>query len=250
MKFKPKKTMKKINLFIVMLIMFLSASCVSTRTASTQNKAENRIIKYNKGMQNQIEAYPKLVDKAFTIIEEKEIYIPGDSLKLSLLLNDIKTLDSLNQEYLNSNKDLDQKLDSLLSISGDTAVDLNLSRGVIKNLLLKVSQLNKLNKDLFKKYNEAMLHESIGTYQDSAFVVDYIYKEGILSLDIKVKDKYQLVETSKTQYEVDIRKNFWQDIKFWGFMIVILNLFYFFGDIIKAFLNKILIFIRKLFIKV
>jgi len=238
----------RINLLsmIGLFVILLSTACVSTRPANNINKAERRIVKYNNGIQNQIERFPTLANKAYTIIKEIRVEVPGDSVKLNLLLQNIAYLDSINNAHLSSTEELDSKIDSLSIIFEDSLISLDDQRIVVKNLLSRISKLNRENRILFEKYNKECIVNQDGTYVDDSFIVDYRFIDGILTMNIKSKDKIIDVETEVKKFDIKIRKHFWQDIKFYGFLLILLNVFYFFPNIISSIFS----FIRKLFLKV
>lgn len=243
---------KKISSFIIVLV--LAASCVSTRPANNINRAEKRIIKYNTGIQNQIKQFPSLVDKAYKTTEIITIHIPADSLKLTLLLQEIKELQSINSEFKATNTLLDTKLDSLDSYVNNVDIDLNDSRQYISTLLQRVRNLNKENQVLFEKYQQLATMVQEGTYEDDIHLVNFTFKDGLLLLDIVTKEKEIQEEVVTENYNVDIRRHFWQDIKFWGFILILINLIYFFNSLIYNFLDSIFTaiikFVRKLLIKI
>lgn len=242
----------KINFIAIISIIAIlfSTGCVSTRTAPNLNKAEKRIIQYNTGIQNQIKAYPQLTDKSFKITEIIKVEIPADSLKLHLLLNDFEKLKELNRSIEGSYKETEYKLDSLDNLINNKDFDLNNNRHIVKTLTENLRKLNESHKLLYKQYTENCLVDQDGTYVDEKFIVDYRFVNGILSLDIVSKEKEVEVETIKEQYNIKIRRHFWQDIKFWGFILVLFNIIYFFPDIIKNTVSSLLGFVRKLFIKI
>lgn len=241
------------NLIILVLSTLLLASCVSTKPASNISRAEKRIIKYNTGIQNQLEQFPSLADKAYRIKEIITVTIPQDSVKLNLLLQDIKKLNEVNSSINNVNVKLDSKLDSL-SLLLDNVVMSESDKDFVNTLLSRIRKLNAENRLLFKKYQEASLSYQQGTYEDDTYIVEFLFKDGILSLDIFSKEKEIQVETDTQVFDINIKRHFWQDIKFWGFIIILINILYFFNSLIYKFLDSIFTsiikFVRKLFIKI
>ena len=238
----------KSNLIVLigLLGILLSTSCVSTRPANNINTAERRIIKHNDGINNQIERFPSLVNKARVITKEIQVLVPGDSVKLSLLLQDIAKLDSINKRHQVGSNELDNKIDSLTHIFQDSIVSLYDQRIIVKNLLQRVAKLNRENRILFEKYTQNCIVDQTGTYTDDSFIVDYRFINGVLTMDIRSKDQTLNIETESKKFEISIRRHFWQDFKFYIFLFVLLALAYAFPNI----LQKPIRFIRKLILKI
>jgi len=243
------------NLLILLSsILLLTASCVSTRPANNINKAEKRIIKYNTGIQNQIKQFPSLVDKAYKITETIYVPVPSNTLRLNLLLQELEKLNSIQSDYEVKYDSVNLKLDSLKVFLSDSTIDLNDHRHVVFNLLDRIQILNKENKILFDKYTKLASIPQSGTYEDDKFNVFYIFKDGVISLDIKTKYKEIPIDVITDQHIINIKRHFWQDFKFWGFIITLINILYFFNSLIYNFLDSIFTgiikFVRKLFIKI
>jgi hypothetical protein len=247
------------SLLLIGILIILTASCVSIKTASTLNKAENKIIKFNEGIQNQIDEYPELVDKAYTRIEKVPVYIPGDSTKFKINLLKLDSLNKLQSNYLESISIKDKQIDSLVNIKSSKYNGTN-GQLVIDQLEKRIFKLGEINKEQTKltnyflnKYNLELLKKVEYTHNDSIFTVDVIYQDGTLVVKPKVKDRWVITDVEKTNYNINVRKHFWQDIKFWGFLIVLVNFFYFFNNlffnILDFIFTAIKTFIRKIFIK-
>ena len=229
--------MKKLfKITYLIFFVFFTVSCITTKPAKTLKKAEKNIIKYNKGIQNQIRFYPELVKKAYTVQEIITINVPGDSLKLTLLLQEIDSLKNIKLNIDNNLTELDSNIDEILIVTNDT-LDLNLYKSQITNLLQRVKLLNKENTKLFEKYNSLSTMTQMGTYEDSLYQIDYIFENGSLSLDIKNKDKVVKTIVDKEVYDISIKKRFWEDFYFWILFFIFL-FFYFFKPKIKTYLNK------------
>src|SRR5690606_32817308 len=95
---------KRFFLGMILIILIGLGSCVSTKPANTISKAENRIIKLNTGIQNQIEKYPSLISKAYIKTEKIPVYIPADSTEFKLKLLQIDSLINLTNKYLQESK--------------------------------------------------------------------------------------------------------------------------------------------------
>jgi len=246
------KTIK--NLINLLILSLLLVGCISTKPANSVSRAEKRIIKYNTGIQNQIKTFPSLIDKAYVIRETITIEVPGDSLRLNLLLQEIKELNSTVSKYKVNNTYLDTKLDSLNLYLNDSSVDLNIYRNELNRLVIRVRSLNKENQELFEKYQKLATQRQVGVYEDNYYIVDFTFEDGKLLLDIKNKDKIVSTEVDKEVFDISIRRHFWQDLKFWGFFIILLNIIYFFNSLIYNFLDSIFTgiikLVRKLFIKI
>lgn len=246
------KTIK--NLINLLILSLLLVGCISTKPANSVSRAEKRIIKYNTGIQNQIKTFPSLIDKAYVIRETITIEVPGDSLRLNLLLQEIKELNSTVSKYKVNNTYLDTKLDSLNLYLNDSTVDLNIYRNELNRLVIRVRSLNKENQELFEKYQKLATQRQVGVYEDNYYIVDFTFEDGKLLLDIKNKDKIVSTEVDKEVFDISIRRHFWQDLKFWGFFIILLNIIYFFNSLIYNFLDSIFTgiikLVRKLFIKI
>lgn len=248
--------MKKIITLIVLL--FSIVSCVSIKPANTIDKAETRIIKLNDGIQNQIERYPSLIDKAYQTIKYDTVFIESDSSELELLYQNIDFLDSLNKSY---QKSIDKQSSYIDSVSNLPEViypiEFDSVAQILKNrnqdLLKKIIELNFEKDSVFKLYTNEVNKKTQGVYKDSLFTVNYIFDRGILNLVIKTNDKFKVVPVEYNDYTIKAKKHFWQDIKFYGFLIVVLNSIYFFGKelqhILKSLMKKIILFFRKLILK-
>jgi hypothetical protein len=211
--------------YIILILLVFVSSCISTKPANNEKKAKHKLEKYNKGIKNQIKAYPQLISSAYIIKETITISVPGDSLKMTVLLQELEKLKKINNSYNNSSSTLDLKIDSIFYYVSDS-VNLNNYKLEIKNLATNVKILNNKNKVLFNEYQKLATQEHIGTYEDSLYLVNYEFKNGILFLDIKNKNKNINVEVDKEVYDIQIKKHFYQDYKFW--LIVLIVYFYFF----------------------
>ena len=242
-------------LIMCLLIAICSSSCISTKPARSLNKAENKIIKYHEGIQNQIDKFPNLAEKAFTRIVKEEYIIPPDSAYIKRLLFN---LDSINKnteglvKLLGKNYD---EIDSLLSVLPDSIpencdpvvqqLQAN-NRIVLQKLRYQQNETTKW----FNNYYELLSGSIKGTYIDSSFVVEYEYLNGDIIIRPKTNPKKIIVDKEEYDYNIDIRKNFWQDFKFYPFLIVLTSIFYFFGTQIFGFIKIVVSLIRKLIFKI
>lgn len=250
--------MKKNNL-IYIIFLILITSCVSLKPANTLNKAENRIIKYNTGIKNQIDKYPQLVDKAYKIIVKDTVRVGIDSSKFKSILFDLEYLRNINSEYETIINNSNVTIDSLLKLPikdypkecEQLVSDFNKR---IARLGEEFSLQQKLTIDWRNKYEEVLNDSVIGKYEDDKFIINYIYSSGEIELDVLTKDKYIIVDKEEYTYDISIRKEFWQDFKFYIFLSSILVIIYFFGkelqSILNSILNAVLTIIRKLLIKI
>jgi hypothetical protein len=237
----------------------LGTSCVSLKTARTLPKAENKIIKYHTGIQNQIEVYPQLVDKAFTRIVKVPVFVKGDSAQFDTNIINVDSLVDLTNEYKAWIEAKQEIIDSLLNVpivSYPVECD-----EVVQQLSFKLKTVNKLYQEqkeqtlyFLDRYNNLVFKRVEDTYEDELFLVSVIYQDGKLTITPRVKDRWIITDVEKQTYVIDIRKHFWQDIKFWGFLILLVNLFYFFNrlfyNILDSIFTAIKTFIRKVFIKI
>jgi len=253
--------MKKISNLLMMLLLMFSVSCVSLKPAKTFDKAEKKVIQFNKGIQNQIDRYPDLVDKAFTITIYDTLYISRDSAKIKLLLQNIDFLDSVNTKYKKNELETLALLDSLSLVqlntdTGNTELDSvsNIYNKQIQYLSAKITNLVKENGELKSLFDEEVFTDLSGVYKDSVFTVNYLFKDGYINLDVSTNERYEVVEKQINKFDIKPKIHFWQDIKFYGMLLILLNALYFFGAEIqlalKALLRAIGKFIRKILVKV
>lgn len=244
----------KVIVKIILLLLLLLSACVSTKPANNIKEAERRITKYNTGINNQLEVFPSLANKVYKVTEIITIEVPADSIKINVLLQDLKALNKIVDDYKYKYDSVNYKLTSIETYVGDNTVDLNQHRGEIKSLITRLKILNKENKELFKKYQDLSSLPQSGVFEDESFIVKYRFENGIFLMDVTSKQKEVSTEVDTQHFNIDIRKHFWQDIKFWGFLLILLNIVYFFNDLVYNFLQSIFTaiinFIRRLFIKI
>lgn len=249
-----KKTYQILKQLSLVLLLMLSVSCISTKTANTISKAEKKIALYNEGIDNQLERYPSLIDKAKTKIKYDTVFIYADSVKLKLLYQNISFLDSINKQKDKNFEEQLEYIDSLENIDYTKYDSSGKLRKTVINLTGQVKSLLRENKNLFEKYSQEITKRIDGEYTDSAFVVKYVFENGNLYLDVKTQPKYKVVPVSYTTNQIKATTRFWQDYRFYGFLLILFNIIYFFGSqlqsILKKIINAILVFVRKLIIKV
>lgn len=236
----------------ILLIVF--TSCVSLKPGKDIEKAEDRIIKYNKGINNQLERFPKLADKAFTSTKYDTIKLPADTVTLGVELFDVETLDSLEREYYFSQLKLEaassnlEELKSKYSSNSVLASKLQSTQLLLNNYKIK-------SDSVFNLYKQASRNSNfVGNYEDNKFKVDYTVSNGKINLRINTKSNYKVVKVSETKNEINIKEHFYEDYKFYILLLGLLVLIYFIGDILKDILNRIvetiLRLIRKLIFKI
>lgn len=248
----------KNNIFILLAVI-LMFSCVSLQPANTLSKAENKIRKYNTGIQNQIERFPSLVDKAYTYTITDTLFLKEESsefevslLKIDSLLNEITKYDRFIAQRDSTIQSLmDTPLPEFPIECQDIVNELTKRNNILsKELIIRSKELNKV----FNTYQEELNKRITGQYEDSIFRIDYEFYKGDILIKPTVKERFELYEKSIVINSIDIRKHFWQDIKFWGFLILLLNIFYFFNSLIYNILNSIFTgikkFVMKLFTKI
>ena len=237
---------------LILLIAF--TSCVSLKPGKNIDKAEDRIIKLNKGIQNQIERFPSLVDKTYTTTKYDTITIPRDTVVLEVELFDVEVLDSLEKEYYFSQLELKAASSSLEDLKTKYS-----SNSVLVSKLQRTQLLlnnYKIKSDsIFSLYKKASRNSNLlGTYEDDKFKINYTVSNGKINLRVNTKPKYKVVKVSETTNEVNIKKHFYEDYKFYLVLLGILILIYFIGDILKEILNKVIEnivkIIRKLIFKI
>lgn len=231
--------------YLIVLLLAITTSCVSLKPASRVEKAEDKIVLFNKGINNQIEKYPGLVEGAFTTIEYDTVGIASDSTEVNLTLQDAEALDSLSTELIDTTEDVLDEIDSIVTvvIKDNPATELALTK------IKKLVEDYKIKSDtLFQKYMELSNIQNIeGVYEDENFLIPYSVENGILTMDVKTKEDYIVVEKSITTNKIDIRKDFWQDGKFWFlFIIPLIALIYLLGDKLQAVIQLAVKTARKL----
>lgn len=244
-----------LTMIILLLVGLCSTSCVSTKPANSIKKAENRIIKYNIGTKNQLERYPSLIKKANKIIVKDTVKIPMDSVSFTATLIQLDSLEKLTEKNIKLLSYRGFIIDSLLNVPlNEFPKECD---EIVKELQFRLRLVSqnfktqtKESTEWFNKYMKVVSTENTGFYEDDKFKVDYFYKYGDIQISPKVKDKFIIIDKEEYTYEVDIRKNFWQDLKFYPFLLILISLFYFFGDIIFGFIKKTLPLLRKLLIKI
>lgn len=249
---------QRLPLQIFILLILIITSCVSLKPAKTFDKAENKVIKLNKGIQNQIERYPSLINKSYTYTVTDTLYIPESStefkaslLKIDSLLNEIDKYDSFIT-------DRDRFIDSLMNTPlsefpkecQEIVNEFNTRNNILtKELTLRNKELTKV----FNKYQEELTKRISGTYEDDIFKVDYEFYNGDILIKPTVKDRWELYEKSIVTNSISIRKHFYQDIKFWIFLIGLLSVFYYFNNLVYNLIDSIFTaikyFIKRLFTK-
>lgn len=237
------------------MMLSLMVSCVSIKPAKNYNKAEDKIEKFNKGIQNQIDKYPELISKSYTVTIYDTLFIESDSVKIEVLLNNISFLDSLNKEYVTNNIKSNELIDSLINtqIKTDNPELDSITKvynNTIRTLGKELQRLQTENLNLFELYRSETNQNIEGFYEDSIFRVNYTFKNGIIYLDVNTKDKYEVVEKQINTFDIEIDKHFWQDKKFWILLLLLFNAIYFFGSELQMIIKKIILaiikFIRKL----
>lgn len=248
----------KIKITTLLILLFSLVACVSTKPANTLNKAERRVITLNKGIQNQIDKYPSLIDKAYTYTFYDTLKIKGDTLILTKLYQDTTLLKRLKEKYNITSSEQKILIDSLLSLNYKYKPKDQDTVTFLEQRVNKArKEINRLSYEKDSIYNLYVLENNKridGTYEDSLFIVNYIFNKGLLNLEIKTKDKYKVVEKTTNQFTIKPKLHFWQDLKFYGLLIVLFNLIYFFGKelqlLLKRILKIIISFFRKLIFKI
>ncbi len=246
---------RKFLLGIILILLIGLNSCVSTKPARTINKAENRIIKLNEGIQNQIERYPSLVNKAYIKTERIPVYIPADSSQFKLQLLQIDSLTNLTDKYLRDSKYNEYLVDSLLNLPlQDYPAECQFIVNDLQNRISLLGTQYKKQQELTNQWQSNYLRiintPITGIYEDSVFHIRYSYQNGEIDLYPKVKERYQVVDVETVKYDINIKKHFWQDFKFYIFLIFLITLFYLFGDFIFGLIKKGLSLLRKLIFKI
>lgn len=233
------------NIIYILIALSSFSSCVSLKPAKNIDKAENKIIKYNEGIKNQIKRFPSLIKNAYTYIEKDTILIKADTIEVHIPLQEIDSIEAIQREYELAFQNLENSLKSSTSYSSKQS---EVNKRLTKKYL---SQLDSL----FSLYKRATkLNNKVGKFENDKFLVDYVISNGDIKLDIKTKDKYQIVDKTVTTNQIDIRKRFYQDIWFWWFCLGLIVLLYFIGETLskalKEGINGIIKFIRKLILKI
>ena len=254
---KEKSNLRSFYLIMLMLLLvgLCSTSCVSTKTANSIKKAENRIIKYNKGTKNQIDRFPSLASKANKVIIRDTVRVPMDSTSFKTTLIQLDSLQKIIEENIKLLSYRGLVIDSLLNTPLNEFPEE--CEEVVKELKHRIKLISENFKtqsretvEWFYKYMQVVSNETSGYYEDDKFRVDYFYRYGEIQISPKVKDRFIIVDKEEYNYEIYIRKNFWQDLKFYPFLIVLTSLFYFFGDIIFGFIKKTVSLLRKFLLKI
>lgn len=236
---------------IISLILILFTACVSIKPANNINKAENKIIKFNDGIKNQIDKYPSLANKAWKVIVKDTVYIPIDSSNFTLQLIKVDSLLSVSQNYLKKINKRQIFIDSLINVPlKDYPKECEY---IVEDLSKRINKLYILSKQYQEEsikwhsnYISAITTTIVGAYSDDKFIVDYFYYNGQIDIKVKTQDRYIVVDKEEHFYDVNIRKHFWQDTKFYVFLLMLLSLFYFFPTIIGNVINIIIKFFRKI----
>lgn len=240
---------------IYIIVLMLFTSCLSIKPANNINKAENKVIKFNEGIKNQVDKYPSLISKAFKVIVKDTIYIEGDSAEFDVDLFNIDSLVKLNKDYQTVVNYKQKQIDSLLSIPLSEYPDT--CQYIVDELNQRIEILKDNNKQFqkesriwFDSYTDLITKKTSGTYEDNIFRINYNYQNGNIKIEPSVKPSYRIVDKEEYNYNVKIRKNFYQDWKFYPFLLIIITLFYFFGDIIFGIIKKVVSLVRKLIFKI
>lgn len=239
-------------LYILLAISF--TSCIATKSARNINKAENRIIKYNEGINNQIREYPSLIDNAFTHIDKELIPIPiiKDTFNIEIVTeSEDKEKDKLIEEYITASSIMETNLEDLDKIVIDNKQLKNKINGLTNTIRSQKSTLDAL----FIKYREVSKYNTkSGTIEKDNFLVKYRYINGKLQLDIQTKDRDIEVSKTVTTNNIKIRKNFWQDKWFYVFLVAMLVALYFMGTTIirglKEAVDSLIRLIKRLIFKI
>jgi hypothetical protein len=237
--------MKK--LILLLLIPFI-VSCVGLKPARKIEKAENKIIKYNTGINNQIERFPALVTDAFTTVVLDSTLV-SDSIVVETALQDTEELLVIERDMDRVALGFEEARDVLKTIYVDNPVD----KARLKKAVYMMESYKSQSDSLFQKYIQAAkLNNQFGVYETDKYTAKWKLNNGKLTQDIKIKDKYVVYEKSRTTNTIDIRKDFWQDKKFYFlFLIPLLAILFFLGGAIQQGLQSIVStifkFIRKMF---
>ena len=239
---------------IYIMLIFTFSSCVSLKPAKDINKAENKIKKFNKGLQNQVDRFPSLASLAYTFTVYDTVKVPGDTINFKLPLQDSSIIADLEASYLTSSKQIDSII--LLNENLDHS---KLNTKQLRNNFLLNNRLLKNYKaksdSLFILYRSAVaLNNRFGTKETDKFLIDYKLVNGILDIKVKTKDKFVVVEKEIKNYDIKIKGKFYQDWRFWVLISIIIALIYFIGDkitdIVQSLINSIIGFIKKLILKI
>lgn len=215
-----------INKLPLLIFLILTTSCISTRVAKNKHKATNKIIKYHEGISNQLEAYPELITNSTTTIVYDTITIPADTVSIEIYLQDTVYLNKLEDTYDSQGMILNSAMSTLDEVTiSNYKYKIKVAEGLIRSYKAK-------SDSLFQRYTEsARLSNQYGMITELMYEIPYKIINGKLELEVRVKPKYKVVEKSITTNNVDIRKDYWQDKKFYfTFLIPLLILLFFFGD--------------------
>lgn len=243
--------MKNKWLLIFSLSLLFFTSCVSLRPGKNIDKAEDRIIKYQTGITNQLERFPTLADTANTIVVLDSVKVGGDTTELNLDLVTEAQADSLSaieESFDMLSRDfyaVDDSFEKLLEEKSFNEVKLRATQKMVRDYKAQADSL-------FGKYVEASkLNNQFGKIEDGPFVTDWKLVDGKLTTRTRTKEEYEVYEKSRTTLDIDIRKEFWQDKKFWLiFLPILLVLLFFFGKFIQEGLQSVVATILKLIRKV
>lgn len=239
--------------YLIWVLLLVNIGCVSLKPAKNIDKAETRIKKYNKGIQNQIKSYPSLIDDAYTYIKYDTIKIPEDSMITTINILDKKKLDSIEREYYFNQIELDVASKNIIDLQQEYESNHKLVKSL--NNTRKILDAYKVRVDtLFKEYVEATRKlNQLGIIDKEDFIVRYKIINGVLTLKVKTKEKNIIAESEVTTNNISIRDRFWQDWWFWGLVIAALTLLYLVGEKVtslwRTLVDNIISFIKRLIFK-
>jgi len=228
---------------IIIITAIVFQGCAVKKAANDIEGAKKHIKNANATIMNQIERYPSLVDNAFTSIKTDTIYIPGDSIILNNELQNFDSLNQIQQDYYSLEDTYEVAL-SMLQNFKTKDKDLFKTKKLLNIYKLKTDSI-------FNKYvSQSKLINQIGVQEKNAFKLHYKIVNGKLTTKAILKPNWKLINTTETTNKIKIKDSFWQDEKFYLFLLGLLALIYFLGDLLKEILHKVVDTMINLFKKI
>lgn len=187
------------NKLLILIASIGLISCVSTNIPKSEKKAKKRLSKHLKGIDNILTLYPDLTD-TLTVVEYDTIIIEKHDIDTSfIMVKDTAMIDKLLFDFL---------------------AEPNISEGARKRDLARIRTVrNEIIKEVLKDttfiYEDSLVH--------STFIINggkFYYKS--IVKEQKKPFKTEIINSIDT--DCNIRKNFFEDWKFWILLLIILIL--------------------------
>ena len=204
------------NTLIIILSIFLLASCVNQRVPNKEKRAKKKLAKHLSGMQKILNVYPNLSDTLTTIVQDTIVIKTHTVDTVFETSIDTIEIETLLDEYVSVQDSIYQIRSNSLRLSDRNKREIN--------------RLRKREKSLRDRLIKASTPDTTFTFEDSIITTKITIVDGTYSLSYIVKQKripFTATVTNNIDMDCDTYKPFWEQWKFWLFILMLILIAYF-----------------------